>query len=311
MSNILITGGAGQIGSALASKLCEDLTNNIVIVDNLSTGTKHKIPQANNVKFIKADVNSYNDIVPIFGRYDFDYVFHFAAVVGVERTLANPNIVLNDIEGIKNVLSLSKNSGVKRVFYSSSSEVYGEPFEIPQNEQTTPLNSRLPYAIVKNVGEAFFKAYQLEYGLDYTIFRFFNTYGPGQSDDFVIPRFIKLALNNESITIYGSGNQTRSFCYIDDNVEACLAVMKTNTYVNDVLNIGNDNELSILNLAEKIIEITKSKSKIIHLPALKEGDMKRRCPDITKMRNILNRDLVLLDDGLKKLINYYQINKIR
>src|SRR5690606_20571950 len=104
-------------------------------------------------------VNHYNDLAPIFARYKFDYVFHYAAVVGVQRTLNNPMMVLDDIEGIKNVLSLSKNSGVKRVFYASSSEVYGEPFEFPQKENTTPLNSRLPYAIVKNVGEAFFKSY--------------------------------------------------------------------------------------------------------------------------------------------------------
>ncbi|MCB0444357.1 MAG: NAD-dependent epimerase/dehydratase family protein, partial [Gelidibacter sp.] len=190
MTNFLITGGAGNIGSALAAKLSETDSYNIIIVDNLLTGHLDKVPKAANITFINANVNTYNDIVPIFGRFDFDYVFHLAAVVGVKRTLEHPVAVLEDIEGIKNILSLSKNSGVKRVFYSSSSEVYGEPFEIPQNENTTPLNSRLPYAIVKNVGEAFFKAYQKEYGLDYTIFRFFNTYGPHQSDDFVIPRFL-------------------------------------------------------------------------------------------------------------------------
>ncbi len=127
MANILITGGAGQLGSALAEKLAKDNSNTIVIVDNLSTGSKSKIPKLPNLKFVNANVNHYNDVVPIFGRFDFDYVFHFAAVVGVERTLENPIAVLQDIEGIKNILSLSKNSGVKRVFYSSSSEVYGMP----------------------------------------------------------------------------------------------------------------------------------------------------------------------------------------
>jgi len=172
ITTILVTGGAGNIGSAITSKLAADANNFIVIVDNLSTGSLYKVPKKENVVFIKANTNNYNDIVPIFGRYNFDYVFHYAAVVGVKRTLENPMMVLEDIEGIKNILSLSKNSGVKRVFYSSSSEVYGEPFEIPQNENTTPLNSRLPYAIVKNVGEAFFKSYYQEYGLEYTIFRF-------------------------------------------------------------------------------------------------------------------------------------------
>jgi UDP-glucuronate decarboxylase len=309
MAKILITGGAGQLGSALASKLSKKPEHFIICVDNLSTGDLNKVPKLDNVQFIKADINNYADIVPIFGRFDFDYVFHYAAVVGVERTLEHPINVLADIEGIKNVLSLSKNSGVKRVFYSSSSEVYGEPVEIPQNELTTPLNSRLPYAIVKNVGEAFMKAYQREYHLDYTIFRFFNTYGPKQSDDFVIPRFVKLALNNQPIPIYGNGDQTRSFCFIDDNVDTCIKALNQNLYVNDVLNVGNDLEISILELAKKIILLSGSQSEIIHLPALKEGDMKRRCPDLTKMKLVLGRDLITVDTGLKDMITHYKMNK--
>lgn len=306
MNTILITGGAGNVASALASKLSDNKDNFIVIVDNLSTGSLSKIPKKDNVKFIKADANNYNDIVPIFGRYNFDFVFHYAAVVGVKRTLENPIMVLNDIEGIKNILSLSKNSCVKRVFYSSSSEVYGEPFEIPQNENTTPLNSRLPYAIVKNVGEAFFKSYYQEYALDYTIFRFFNTYGPNQSEDFVVPRFIKAALRNEPITLYGDGLQTRSFCYVDDNIDTCIKAMQSDDCKNDVLNIGSDIEMTILDLAKKVIEVTNSKSEIIHLPALEEGDMTRRCPDTSKMKTILKRDLVSLEVGIKKLIDHYE-----
>lgn len=306
MPTILITGGAGNVASALANKLAEDSNNQIVIVDNLSTGSIEKIPQKDNVKFIKADTNKYNDIVPIFGRYNFDFVFHYAAVVGVQRTLENPIMVLNDIEGIKNILSLSKNSGVKRVFYSSSSEVYGEPFEIPQNEKTTPLNSRLPYAIVKNVGEAFFKSYYQEYGLEYTIFRFFNTYGPNQSEDFVVPRFIKAALKDEPITLYGDGLQTRSFCYVEDNIDACVKAMQSKECINDVINIGSDKEMSILELAQTIIKVTNSKSQIIHLPALEEGDMTRRCPDTAKMKNILGRELMGLEEGVKKLVKHYE-----
>ena len=305
-TNILITGGAGNVASALAKKLSENKNNFIVIVDNLSTGSLNKVPQDENVKFIKADANNYNDIVPIFGRYNFDFVFHYAAVVGVKRTLENSIMVLNDIEGIKNILSLSKNSGVKRVFYSSSSEVYGEPFEIPQNEKTTPLNSRLPYAIVKNVGEAFFKSYYQEYGLEYTIFRFFNTYGPNQSEDFVVPRFIKAALKDAPIFIYGDGMQTRSFCYVEDNVETCIKAMTNKDCINDVLNVGSDKEMTIVDLAKKIIETTKSNSSIVYLPALEEGDMTRRCPDTSKMKKILQRDLLSLEIGIQKLTEHYE-----
>jgi UDP-glucose 4-epimerase len=309
MAIILITGGAGNVGSSIANKLSQNTENEIVIIDNLSTGNLSKIPQQKNITFIKANSNNYNDIAPVFGRYNFDYVFHYAAVVGVTRTLENPMMVLEDIEGIKNILSLSKNSGVQRVFYSSSSEVYGEPFEIPQNEKTTPLNSRLPYAIVKNVGEAFFRSYYQEFGLEYTIFRFFNTYGPNQSDDFVVPRFLKAAMKNEPIYIYGDGLQTRSFCYVDDNVDACIKAMSNDSCINDVINIGSDIEISVLELAQTIISVAKSDSQIIHHPALKEGDMLRRCPDVSKMKKILERDLLSLDNGITKLMEYYENRK--
>jgi UDP-glucuronate decarboxylase len=306
MQNILVTGGAGNVASALVHKLSLNSNYFIVIIDNLSTGSLQKIPKVSNVLFTKADVNHYNDIAPVFARYNFDFVFHFAAMVGVKRTLANPILVLNDIDGIKNVLSLAKNSGVQRVFYSSSSEVYGEPFEIPQNENTTPLNSRLPYAIVKNVGEAFFKSYQKEYGLEYTIFRFFNTYGPNQSEDFVVPRFLKAALKNEPIYLYGDGLQTRSFCYVDDNVDTCIKTLEENKCINDVINVGSDKEQTILSLAKTIIKLTNSQSDIIHLPALEEGDMARRCPETTKMKEVLQRELITLEEGLNKLIETYK-----
>ena len=138
MKKILITGAAGNIGSALVSALCRKSKYFIVAVDNLSTGSLAKLPKSNpdKFRFIKADVNDFHEISTIFLNFKFDYVFHFAAVVGVQRTLINPLLVLNDIEGIKNVLSLSKNCGVQQVFYSSSSEVYGEPVSLPQNEET-------------------------------------------------------------------------------------------------------------------------------------------------------------------------------
>lgn len=174
---ILVTGGAGFVGSWMAQKLADNENNYIVVVDNLLTGRTENLPVSkfNNFKFIKADVNDLSDMSSIFQAYSFDYVFHYAALVGVQRTLQNPSMVLEDLDGLKNILNLSKNTGVKQIYYSSSSEVYGEPVEYPQNEHTTPLNSRLPYAIVKNVGEAYLRAYKQEYDLDYTIFRFFNT----------------------------------------------------------------------------------------------------------------------------------------
>ncbi|HNZ43318.1 MAG TPA: NAD-dependent epimerase/dehydratase family protein [Bacteroidales bacterium] len=308
MRTILITGGAGFIGSCLAEKMISDPENFVVIVDDLTTGDVSKLPSAQhkNWRFIKCNVNDYRDISAVMLSFPFDYVFHYAAVVGVQRTQLFPVKVLNDIKGISNILNLSKNSHVKRVYFSSSSEVYGEPVELPQNELTTPLNSRVPYAVVKNIGEAYLKSYHKEYGLDYTIFRFFNTYGPKQSRDFVMSRFMALALKNQNITIYGDGSQSRTFCYINDNVDACYASFVNsavkNVTVNDIINIGNDNEISILDLANKIISLTNSQSKIVYKPPLEEGDMHRRLPDTTKMRKLLGRPMLSIDEGIKKLI---------
>jgi UDP-glucose 4-epimerase len=192
---------------------------------------------------------------------------------------------------------------VKRVLYSSSSEVYGEPVEIPQNEETTPLNSRLPYAIVKNIGEAFLRSYEQEFGLEYTIFRFFNTYGPKQSKDFVVSKFINAALQNKDIPVYGDGLQSRTFCFISDNTEACVKAFYNDEVVNDVINIGSNIEVTILELAQTIIKATDSKSKVIHLDPLEEGDMKRRMPDNSKMLKILGRDLMALETGIKHVLH--------
>ena len=306
MTKILITGGAGNVGGALARKLVESLNYFVVIVDNLSTGSITKLPSKkfSNWTFINCDVNNYTSISEIMLTNHFDYVFHYAAVVGVQRTQENPIMVLNDIEGIKNILQLSKNSSVKRVFFSSSSEVYGEPVELPQNEDTTPLNSRVPYAVVKNVGEAFFKSFHKSYGLPFTIFRFFNTYGPNQSEDFVIAKFLRAALNGDDITIYGDGSQTRTFCYVDDNINTCIKIFEENLMLNDVINIGGALEFTIKEVAELIIKKTKSISKIIHLPALKEGDMTRRMPDNTKMLNILQKDLTTLEKGIDLMLKH-------
>lgn len=304
MRKILITGGAGNIGGALVKKLLQNPLNFVVVADDLSTGNVSKLPADGNeqFKFIKANVNQFDQIAPVFYSFNFDYVFHLAAVVGVQRTQENPISVLNDIDGIKNILNLSKNASVKHVYYSSSSEVYGEPVELPQHEYRTPLNSRVPYAVVKNLGECFFRSYQQEYNLPYTIFRFFNTYGPGQSTDFVVARFLALAMKNEPITIYGDGSQTRTFTYIDDNIDVINNIFENHLIENDVINLGNDELTSVKELAEMIIRLTGSTSKLIFLPPLKEGDMSRRQPDNKKMKGILNRKLISIEEGIQKMI---------
>ena len=304
MRKILVTGGAGNVGSALVERLLQEKGTKVTVVDNLTTGSRSKLPTNNeSFQFIKADANDRTEMSEIMLANHFDYVFHYAALVGVQRTQDNPVKVLDDIQGIRNMLTLSKNLGVKRFFFSSSSEVYGEPVVIPQNEDTTPLNSRVPYAVVKNVGESFCRSYQQEFDLDFTIFRFFNTYGPNQTTDFVMAKFIALALQNKDIPIYGDGSQTRTFCYVEDNVDTCVKALNENKIVNDVINVGGEIIITIKELAEKIIEITKSKSKLSYLPPLKDGDMTRRQPDNSKMKALLGRELITLEEGIKKLLD--------
>jgi len=302
-SKILITGGAGNVGASLARELVRRGDCDVLVVDNLQTGSLEKLPEpASAFQFIHANVNDYADVAPVFFGYRPDYVFHYAATVGVERTTRRPMMVLDDITGIKNVLTLSKGLAVKRVFYSSSSEVYGEPVEFPQREESTPLNSRLPYAVVKNLGEIFVKTYHREFGLPYTIFRFFNTYGPLQSTDFVVSRFVVQALSGNDITIYGDGSQSRTFCYVDDSVDFQIKCLEEDLHVNDTVNVGSDREVSVLELAKIVLQRVETTSKIVHKPALKEGDMRRRVPDNERMKEALGRDLITLEEGIDRIV---------
>ena len=299
-AKVLITGGAGNIGGSLARHLPDHDGYETIVVDNLQSGSAKKLPPPSPLfTFIRADVNSYADVAPIFTSYRPDYVFHYAATVGVARTLKNPMQVLNDIDGLRNVLTLSKGTGVKRVFYASSSEVYGEPVEMPQREDTTPLNSRLPYAVVKNLGEIYFRTYQREFGLPYTIFRFFNTYGPLQSDEFVISKFVSRAIRGDDLTIYGDGNQTRTFCYVDDSVEFQVLCLEKDLFLNDTVNVGSDVEIKIAELAELVRALVNPQVKIVHLPPLAEGDMMRRRPDNSRMKEALGHDLRSLPEGIE------------
>ncbi len=305
MVKILITGGAGFIGSSIAKKLLNK-NYKIYLIDDLSTGNEFNIPKNNLVNFIKINVNNKKLLLNKFKNIKLDYIFHFAACVGVKRTLKTPLKVLDDIEGFKNIFYLAKLKKIKRIFFSSSSEVYGEGNGLAQNEEKTPLNSRLPYAIVKNIGEAFCKTFKAEHNINYTIFRLFNTYGPNQSEDFVIGKFIRMAIKNKNLYVYGDGKQSRTFCYIDDTIDSIINCFESKKYINNTVNIGNNKVINILQLAKTIKKITKSNSKIIHLKPLKEGDMLRRKPDITKMKLLLNRNFTSLNNGLKKILQKYE-----
>ncbi len=302
---ILVTGGAGFIGASLVHSLLKTKPDTfIIIVDNLITGTVSNLPSYDYSRweFIKADVNDPHTVELIFNKYQPDIVFHCAALTGVERTLANPLMVLQDIKGIENLVKQSVKHKVKRFFFTSSSEVYGEPFILPLKEEETPINAKLPYAAVKAFGEVIIKTYGETHQLPYTIFRLFNTYGPLQRPDFVISKFLKAALENKPITVHGDGKQTRTFCYIDDTIEVFLKAMESNDTLYTTMNVGNDQEISILELARLIKKLTKSTSPIVHVPARKKGEVSRRKPDNSKMKKLLGRELTPLPEGIKKII---------
>ena len=309
---VLVTGGAGFIGSNLCEALLKE-GYKVIAVDNMQTGERTNVKellQNKDFLFIKADVNNYQEMMPVFTQYNIDYIYHYAACVGVQRTLARPMEVLKDIDGIKNVLELSRLTGVKRVLFSSSSEVYGESPSFPQEEAITPLNSRLPYAVVKNIGEAFFRTYEKEFGLQYTIFRFFNTYGPRQSKDFVMSKFIEQALAGKDITVYGDGMQTRTFLFIEDHLRATINAIKSERAVNETINVGGAKEFPILDIAKKIIKLTGTTAKIKYLDPLDEGDMPRRVPSLQKTEDILGtKETVSLDEGIAKTIAYIRQQK--
>lgn len=297
---ILITGGAGNIGGSLSKALVAE-GHFVTIFDNFLTGSISKLPSNNfkNWELIKGNINNKKDLYKL-NKKKYDYIFHYAALVGVKRTLQNPIEVLQDIDGIKNILNFAIKKKPIRIFYSSSSEIYGEPVTLPQNEISTPLNSRLPYAIVKNIGESYMKAYSKKFNIKYTIFRFFNTYGPLQSTDFVISKFINSAKKNKDIEINGRGYQTRTFLYIDDNINFTLFCLKKNIFINSILNLGSDKEIKIVDLAKKIKKLLKSKSKIVFKKPLKEGDMSRRKPSIKLMRKFYKRKFTSLENGILK-----------
>jgi dTDP-glucose 4,6-dehydratase/UDP-glucuronate decarboxylase len=263
-------------------------------------------------RFIKCDVNIYSDIAEIMMTYHFDYVFHYAAMVGVQRTQKHPVGVLEDLHGIENVLKLCKNSGVKRIYFSSSSEVYGDPSVSPQSEDyfgnVNPNGIRSVYDEGKRFGEAITASYVREYGLDARIIRVFNTYGPMMQidDGRVVSNFINQAILNKPITIYGDGSQTRSFCYIDDMVEGLMLAMFSDKTKGEVINLGNPDERKISELATIIKDITSSQSDIV-FEDLPEDDPKIRKPDISKAEKLLDwSPKVDIEQGIRKTVEYFK-----
>jgi len=311
--SVLVTGGAGFIGSHLAERLLKEGAK-VIVFDDLSTGKLENLANVKNdpnFKFIEGDVNVYDDIRDVFLMNEIDYVFHLAAVVGVKRVQETPLICFKDIDGYKNILDLSLIKGVKKIVYSSSSEAYGEPVSLPEKEEGVHNpGARDTYALTKLVGENMFLGYNDQRGLPATALRFFNVYGPRQESSaygFVTGVFIRQVLEGKPPTVYGDGMMTRDFIYVDDNIEAQIRALLADATNGQVINIGMGRQTTILDLAEKIINIS-GRDDI--QPVFVEGkrtDIRYRCPDVTKMKELIDYvPQIGLDEGLKRTFEWYQ-----
>jgi UDP-glucose 4-epimerase len=296
---ILVTGGAGFIGSHLCERLIKE-GHTVTVIDNFSTGRESNLKNLGDLgsfSLIEGSILDSKLLNPLINQVD--YVFHLAAAVGVFNIVKNPLAsLLTNIRGTENVLEAAHTTNTP-VFLTSSSEVYGKNVSDSLKESDdrilgSPVTLRWSYSEAKAIDESLAYAYFVEKQLETRIVRFFNTVGPRQLGAYgmVVPRFVKAALNNEPITIYGNGNQTRCFAHVYDVVDAVIAIAFAKNTIGKVINIGNDFEISINDLAKKIIGETGSQSEIAFVPyveAYGEGfeDMERRVPNIDLIRDLV------------------------
>lgn len=312
---ILIAGGAGFIGSHL-TKFYLAKNDDVTVIDNFITGNKKNLSfdfaqdlNKNNLKIIKADITNFN----FSDLPSFDIIYDFASPASPKdfQQLSIEILKTNSL-GLINILDFFIKSNSKTFVFSSTSEVYGDPLEHPQKESyfghVNPVGIRSCYDEGKRFAEALMIAYFRKYKKDVRIARIFNTYGPfmKKDDGRVVSNFINQALVNRPMTIYGQGKQTRSFCYVSDMVEGLYLLAITPKLAGEIINIGNQNEKTILEIADIIKKLTQSQSEIVY-KTIGQDDPKRRCPDITKAKKLLNwRPKVGLEEGLKKTIQYFR-----
>ncbi|MFH2138257.1 MAG: UDP-glucuronic acid decarboxylase family protein [Candidatus Omnitrophota bacterium] len=304
--NILVTGGAGFLGSHLCKRFIEE-GHSVICVDNFITGKKENIEELlANPKFSLVEHDISNSIC--FGE-KLDWVFHFASIASPVFYLKYPIKTLKSgLNGTHNCLGIAKMHKAK-FFLASTSEIYGDPLVHPQKEDywgnVNSIGPRSCYDESKRGAEALTYAYMRSHDLDVRVIRIFNTYGPNMQidDGRVVSNFIVQALKNRDLTIYGDGNQTRSFCYVDDLVEGILRLM--NVDYNQPVNLGNPGEYKMIDLAEMVIKALGSKSKIKFEP-LPQDDPKRRKPDISLAKKQLNwQPLIPVEQGIKKTAEYF------
>jgi UDP-glucuronate decarboxylase len=304
---ILVTGGAGFLGSHLCERLLNE-GHDVVCLDNYFTGQKQNVVhllQHPYFELVRHDVT-----MPYF--VEVDEIYNLACPASPIHYQYNPiKTVKTSVMGAINMLGLAKRIRAK-VLQASTSEVYGDPEIHPQHEQywghVNPIGERACYDEGKRAAETLFVNYHKQNGVRIKIIRIFNTYGPRMhpNDGRVVSNFIVQALQNQNITIYGDGSQTRSFCYVDDLLEGMIRMMNTGEEITGPINVGNPGEFTILQLAEMVIRMTGSKSKIIYNPLPSDDPMQRK-PDITKAKEILGwQPTIALEEGLKHTIEYFK-----
>ena len=306
MERTLVTGGAGFLGSHLCDALLQE-GHEVICMDNLITGSMDNLVHigSDRFHFMRHDVTR-----PIDIKGPIDNVFHFASPASPVDYLEFPIQTLKvGSLGTHNALGVAKNKQA-RFMIASTSEIYGDPLEHPQKEtywgNVNTVGPRGVYDEAKRFSEAITMAYHRAHGLDTRIIRIFNTYGPRMriKDGRAIPNFMFQALTGQDLTVYGDGQQTRSFCYVSDLIDGIVRLMKSGHH--DPVNIGNPVEINLLEMAEKILQVTGSKSKIVFKP-LPEDDPKVRQPDITQARSLLGWEpRVNLDEGLRATLDYFR-----
>ena len=307
MKKILVTGGAGFIGSHLCKKLVEQ-GNDVICIDNYFTGTKENIAELFNNPYFEAI--RHDICFPLY--VEVDEIYNLACPASPIHYQHDPvQTTKTTVHGAINMLGLAKRVNA-RILQASTSEVYGDPAEHPQKEDywgnVNPIGPRSCYDEGKRCAETLFFDYQRQHDLDIKVIRIFNTYGPNMhpNDGRVVSNFIVQALTNQDITVYGNGEQTRSFCYVDDLIDGMIKMMSSAKGIYGPINLGNPIEYKIIELAEMIIKLTNSKSKIIN-KNLPTDDPVRRKPDISRAKKDINWEPNIdITDGLKKTIDYFK-----
>lgn len=307
MKRILVTGGAGFLGSHLTERLLKD-GHEVIVADNFFTGSKKNLEafkQNPNFEFIRHDIMN-----PLY--VEVDEIYNLACPASPVHYQHNPvQTTKTSVYGALNMLGLAKRTGA-RILQASTSEVYGDPEVHPQTEdywgKVNPIGIRACYDEGKRVAETLFFDYKRMYDLNIKVVRIFNTYGTRMNadDGRVVSNFIVQALQDKDITLYGTGLQSRSFCYVDDLINGLVSMMATDKSVTGPINLGNPNEFTMQELASKVIELTNSNSKIVYR-SLPQDDPRQRQPDISKAKEVLQwQPQIELEEGLLKTINYFK-----